>query len=170
MKYITLFADASFCDKTKAAGIAIWARDADKHCRRSKALTFAVDSASQAEGIALGTAILFVLREFSYQPGDRLSIQSDCLAALDLFATTPKRKKPLPGCESEMRSKVLQEVHQAGLTLCPKHVKGHEGTKNARSAVNTWCDENARSQMREARRILAKQLAEKGELSELRQG
>lgn len=169
MNYITLFADASFCQNTKAAGIAIWARDADKYCRRSKALTFAVDSASQAEGIALGTAILFVLREFSYQPGDRLSIQSDCLSALDLFAENPKRKKPLPGCEAALRSRVLQEVQRAGVTLCPKHVKGHEGTKDARSAVNTWCDEQARSRMREARRLLAQQ-PEKGELNELHQG
>jgi hypothetical protein len=158
VKYITLFADASFCPDTKAAGIAIWARDAYNHRRRSKALTFAVDNAAQAEGIALGTAILFVLREFSYQPGDRISIQSDCLAALDLFAETPKRKKPLPGCEAALRSRVLQEVQRAGVTLCPKHVKGHEGTKNARSAVNTWCDEQARSRMREARQLLEFQL------------
>jgi len=154
MKYITIFSDASHCHETKAAGIAIWARDADKFFRRSKALTFPVDGPTTAECIALGTAILSVIEEFDHQPGDQLSIQSDCLAALDLFAGS-HRKKPWPAMEADLKARVLKSVSCSGLSLHPKHVKGHRGNVNSRSAVNTWCDVNARKAMRKARRILA---------------
>jgi ribonuclease HI len=152
MKYITIFADASFDHVTGAAGISMWARDAVNFHRASKALTFPVESASQAESVALGTAITVALRVFTHDPGDRLSIQSDCLHALDLFAPVPQRKKPWPGIEAAMRSNVLEASQQFGLSLHPKHVKGHSGKGNPRSAVNDWCDSEARSQMRKARK------------------
>ena len=154
MKYITIFADASFDHVTKAAGISMWARDAVNFYRASKALTFPVDAASQAEAIALGTAITVALRVFTHEPGDRLSIQSDCLHALDLFASTPARKKPWPGVEAAMRANVLEAIRESGLSLYPKHVKGHSGNGNPRSAVNDWCDRKARSEMHKARKLL----------------
>ena len=155
MKYITIFADASFDHVTKAAGISMWARDAVNFHRASKALTFPVDDAAQAESIALGTAITIALRVFTHQPGDRLSIQSDCLHALDLFAMKSQRKKPWPGIEAAIRGNVFESIQRYGLTLCPKHVKGHSGNGNPRSAVNDWCDKEARRQMRNARRELS---------------
>ena len=154
MKYITIFADASFDPVTGAAGISMWARDAVNFHRASKALSFPVESAAQAESVALGTAITIALRVFTHEPGDRLSIQSDCLHALDLFAPVPQQKKPWPAIEAAMRSNVLEAIQQFGLSLHPKHVEGHSGKSSPRSAVNYWCDKEARSQMRKARKAL----------------
>jgi ribonuclease HI len=153
MKYITIFADASHCQHSKAAGIAVWARDVDKFYHVSQPLTFTLPGSVQAEMLALGTGILSVIREFDHQPGDRLSIQSDCKNALDLFAPVMECKKLYPFASS-LRERVLEAVEQAGLVLCPKHVKGHQGNRDARSAINTWCDKQARAQMHRARNMI----------------
>ena len=38
-------------------------------------------------------------------------------------------------------------VREKEITLILRHVKGHEGTKTPRNAVNTWCDKECRIRM-----------------------
>lgn len=162
-RYITVFADASFCHETGAAGIAWWVRDADRIERSAKALTFACNNSHEAEVVALGTAILMALREFPHEPGDRLSIQSDCMGALAVF-TEGRRMSDV---EAAMKHRVWTAASAAGVTLHPKHVKGHSGGGTARGSVNTWCDRNARRVMREARAKMVK--AAEDQMSESQQ-
>ena len=149
MKWITVFTDASFDHITQAAGIAMWWRDSEMINRKSKAITFPVDNSGIAESIALGVGILKAL-EMS-EPGDRLSIQSDNLDALRLYTASRKHT----AIENDFMKHVLQEVSCAGITLHPKHVKGHMGNISPRHSVNTWCDKAAKRAMRKARAILS---------------
>lgn len=147
-RYITIFADASFCHQTGAAGIAFWVRDSDRIERHSKSLTFAVQNSRIAESIALSTGIIWALNHFDPQPGDRLSIQSDCMQALELIIGAAKNRTEE---EFRMADTVVSAVNRAGVTLHPKHVKGHQGGIDSRSHVNEWCDRAAHACMRLAR-------------------
>jgi ribonuclease HI len=150
MKYITVFADASFCFKTGAAGIAVWARTNNRFHRMSQRLTFPVLNSAEAETIALGTGILSALENLAPEPGDRLSVQSDCLHALNAVV--------LFQCSTQMERsfavRVDAAVREARVSLHPKHVKGHTGVHDARSYANDWCDREARDRMRESRKLL----------------
>ena len=148
MKYVTIFSDASFDPTTGAAGIAFWVKDNEKTERASKGLTFTVSSSGEAECFALGTAIKYALREFSVHPGDRISIQSDSMEALELLEGKRTAKFTIIG-------DVLSEVEQSGVTLHTKHVKGHQGKISPRHAVNVWCDAEAKKAMRKCRNRFA---------------
>lgn len=131
-KYITLFADASHCPHTKAYGWCFWAKFGDPAQTvvesgggwRMKNSTYA-----EAE------AILQALKFAATIPllGRIVVLQSDCISALE--------------CERVQRP--LKELIQLGARdAYHKHVKGHEGNKTSRSAVNSLCDRNARAKMR----------------------
>ena len=109
MKWITVFADASFDHVTKASGIAMWWRDADTINRSAKALTFPVDNSGVAESIALGVAILNALK--MAEPGDRISIQSDNKNALLLYTGMRKHSpsKARKGAHGKYRREALRE-------------------------------------------------------------
>jgi ribonuclease HI len=145
--YITVFADASFCPKSKASGIAFWCRDDNNILQHSQGIMWDVESNGEAELVALCSAIDFALRHLESEPGYILVAQSDCLEAIE----------KLDGDKGSNLNQVafiamaLSELKRRGVILRTKHVKGHTGKEDARSYVNRWCDHNARKQMRHQR-------------------
>jgi ribonuclease HI len=154
MNYITIFADASFDDRTGAAGIAVWARTSDKFHKMSKALTFTLATSGEAETFALGIGILEALVHLPHAPGDALSVQSDCEHALRCLILLQCSTE----IESALADHVRDAVYHAQMSMVPKHVKGHTGKSDARSWVNNWCDRAARAKMRIARNRIQKEL------------
>lgn len=132
--YVTMFTDASYCHQTKAAGWAVWIKyGAHPHdqtvrlvgaCRR-------IHDSMHAEYVALEEG-LKALEKIPLE-GKIVVVQSDCTGALAAIETSH-----------------LVRVHGA-LSVTKKHVKGHQGLKTARSAVNTWCDAEAKDAMRSLR-------------------
>lgn len=138
-KFITLFADASFCNDTKAYGWGVWI----KYGVPPATLVISgggigIKDSNSAEVEALKAGIREALR--LNVVGKILVIQSDCTGALTIV---------MRECGKQMSKSGLRNFYT-------KHVKGHQGHKTPRNSVNTLCDQLARKEMYEQR---AKQIA-----------
>lgn len=138
--FITVFADASHCPDTKACGWAAWIKYGHPaKTERLQGRQANVGTSNMAELLALESAIDFIERHIAYRH-KVLVLQSDCKGALDKLAS---------------RVDVLKDNGAKHVKL--KWVKGHNGRKDPRSAVNTWCDEAARGEMRSLREMIFRQ-------------
>ncbi len=151
MGFITVFSDASFDHKTKASGYAAWFRDDFQHIHRiSGGHAELVDSSSEAECVALCIAIVSAIRILQHQPGDIISLQSDCIHALKVLQGEVKATM----IELQFSAWARVAWLEAGLSLKPKHIKAHTGLTDRRSYVNTFCDEESRRRMRYMRGLV----------------
>lgn len=82
---------------------------------------------NEAEVWALNKGVEAVMASTSVA-GKVVVIQSDCRSALHMLD------------ESAL-------IEAGALAVRKKHVKGHQGAKNARAAVNTWADREAYKEM-----------------------
>lgn len=163
MTRLTLFADASYCLKTKAGGWGAWFKTDGMQEGALIGGTFKTGMAnsSEAEVAALANAMTRLCNEGVLGPVSELMIQSDCMRALQLIALL------LPGVIRRRHEKGLP-VHDGILTPTPtekaaltriglirgeadvllvvRHVKGHS-PGGGRSWVNRQCDAIARRHM-----------------------
>ncbi len=134
-KYITVFCDGSFCDKTKAWGIGIWIKSGVIPHNKAKTYSYGgvgvFSDNNQVEAHAIHIATTLV-KELDTQ-GKILNIQSDCMTALEQFSE----------CALERTLKLEKCIL--------KHVKAHTGLMNNRSLVNDIVDRLAKKQMRKHR-------------------
>lgn len=149
---LTLFTDAGQCPDTKAGSYAAWAKFNGRTMRKSGILKGDCIRSDVAEVRALANGIYLALKCFSPPPGSVIVAQCDCETALRGMmglAYTKKPKKHEDVCEAiAMAQKMIQD---AGVSVRYKHVKGHQGTLDKRSAVNSWCDEQCTFFLRRAR-------------------
>lgn len=132
-KFVTMFCDASFCPNTKACGWAVWI----KHGKEPETIRLSgtaenIKDSIQAEYKALQEGVEYLATKMNLT-GLIVVIQSDCVGALDKIETGH-----------------LSKEHGAQYVK-HKHVKGHRGLQDARACVNTWCDKQAKSEMRAVR-------------------
>lgn len=128
-KFVTLFTDASFCPDTRAWGWAAWCKHgAPAVTIRRSGGGFGCPGSNHAESLALRHGIGVLLNEDIDLVGKIIVIQSDCQGALD-----------------GLDDMVL--LVAGAKAVRKKHVKGHQGTKCARSSVNTWTDREAYREM-----------------------
>lgn len=133
-QYVTVFSDASHCPRTLAAGWAVWMKHGTpaQTERLSGALRDVTDS-HKAEVFALEQALDHIEASVDVT-GKIVVIESDCKGALR---------------QIEERANRLAERGARFVKM--KWVKGHQGVKCARSSVNTWCDREAKRNMRSLR-------------------
>lgn len=139
-QFITVFCDASHCPNTLATGWAVWMKYGRPSVteRLSGALSD-VPGSHNAEVHALKQALTFL--ESRIDLTDQIVVlESDCKSALE--SVTHRAMK-------------LKERGARHVKL--KWVKGHQGIKCARSAVNTWCDKEAKRHMRRTRDQIIRQ-------------
>lgn len=126
--YVTLFADASYCSRTKAYGWCFWV----KHSYPAQTVIrhgggIGLVNSNLAELYALEQGIKFILETLPVR--DKVVvIESDCTGALQ-------------------KVKLDQLFLKGAKNAYFKHVKGHQGNKCPRSSVNTTCDKFAREEM-----------------------
>lgn len=132
-KFVTMFCDASFCPNTKACGWAVWIKHGliPETIRLSGTAENIKDSI-QAEFRALQEGVAYLADKMTLT-NLIIVIQSDCVGALDKLET-----------QHLVKEKGAQYVKH-------KHVKGHRGLQDARACVNTWCDKQAKVEMRAVR-------------------
>lgn len=146
---VTVFTDASFCHRTKAAGFAVWIKTDRQTLRHAGAFKIDIAEAWEAETAALGNGICGAIIRLDLQRGDIVVAASDCLRAIDIISGTGKR----PGkAMKKVADHVRSEVEKRGIDLRLKHVKAHQGKEaGPRHAVNEWCDGAAKAVMRKRR-------------------
>ncbi len=148
-RIVTVFTDASFCHRTRAAGFAVWIKTDSATLRHAGAFKIDIGSSQEAEAAALGNGICVACTHLDLRAGDMVVAASDCLFAIDLIKGHAKR---LSNGMRGVRDHVQRELAARGVDLRLKHVKAHQG-KNAgpRHAVNEWCDGAAKGVMRKRR-------------------
>ena len=137
-RWITVFADASYCPETGAWGYGWWL----KYGQPARTLYgegggLSIAGSNEAEVVALERALEAVdsLSGQYLLQGKMLVVQSDCTGAIDRI-------------QSRLRD--MQREHGFAKAYT-KHVKGHRGHVDPRASVNTGCDRAAGRQMRKYR-------------------
>lgn len=168
MTMLTLFADASFCPKTGAAGWGSWAiKDGwPKGLFHGGAIRRTIKSSNEAELCGLASALWAHDKAGNLDDVTSFVLQCDNTVALGaIVARIPtallvhknratnayinhKRTnyQPIEIEAVEAMAKIIG-VRQVWV----KHVKGHSGTGDGRSWVNTQCDDAAKRHMRARR-------------------
>ena len=159
---ITIFADASHCPHTKAAGWGAWAKgDGWKQgVTFGGSLGIRTNNSAEAELAAIASAVRTLFNNDSMRKYDAVMIQSDSLRALQVIYHA------LDTCHIANHSEGAPIPYTAQLTLSPaekktadnlvellrgrmvyvRHVRGHQ-RGGGRSWVNRTCDEIARRGM-----------------------
>lgn len=133
--FITLIADASFCHVTKAYGWCFWIKHgspATTIVKSGGGVGIANSGEAELEALMQGLREIEALGTGMHKK--YIVVQSDCTGALTRLDTR------------------LKELVALGAGKAyTKHVKGHQGNKTPRNAVNTLCDRNAGKQMHKYR-------------------
>lgn len=160
---ITVFADASFCPETKAAGGAFWAKGVDAKLSDSFSFEGALQS-HEAEVMVACEAILKIshhpelAKMLAKGPKTRIVLVIDCLTVQQVLGENSSPKLSPKAKQRVNQVKALQRRLNFWLKI--NHVKAHSGTGTARQWVNSWCDENARARMTELREAVRSRAGE----------
>lgn len=168
---MTLFADASLCPRTGAAGWGAWAKHSDWDAGRFAGDPFRrhMEHSTQAELCGIASAIWHFDRHYDAFTGLHwLIVQCDNIHALSTLrhigATEAKRKgardvrlvfpraAKLKPIEKEALDAIQNIMGDTPIFL--RHVRGHR-YGDGRSWVNTKCDEEARRHMEAMRKTCA---------------
>jgi len=171
---ITIFADASFCPKSKAAGWGAWAmRDGWQRGRfMGGVVRTSVRNSTEAELCGLAAAMLHLDTERMLSDVEAFILQCDNTAALGAIAQLPTAKWSHSSSERDSREvqrrivcapverQAIDEIRMVTLArpIWLRHVKGHahgQPNTSGRHWVNQQCDNQARRHMLERRRELA---------------
>lgn len=134
-RYVTVFTDASHCPHTRVAGWAVWVKyGSPAVTERRSGVVNKIKGSNDAERLALQRAIGFLGSGAVPLEGTTVIIQSDCQSALDSIAALALGLRALGAARISLR-----------------WVKAHQGARCARSAVNSWCDSQAKGLMRARR-------------------
>jgi ribonuclease HI len=147
---ITIFCDASYCDRSKIGGYGIWIKTERGTHRFKGAFKEPLSGPGRAEMAALANALHVAHKIYSPGADDTLFVTTDCLNAIETIKMPTVRK-------NNRDNQALLYIRDLLLTSKARydfrHVKAHKGNVNPRSAVNTWCDRAARAEMRALRKV-----------------
>lgn len=176
---VTIFADASFDIRTKVGGWGAWIK-ADGHAAITVSAHFkdALADNTHAEVCALLNALHIARARGFLRQGEAAMVQSDSIAALTFILRFAAGSLDRPAKDGQPASafpkrlarwtrknealyrpaiaSLREIVALTGAIIVTRHVKGHEGQKTTRNAVNTIIDKAARKAMRDHRKVTAK--------------
>lgn len=134
-KLCTIVTDASFCDKTKAAGWAVWIVCDEGRYKHFGGFKTKIDKPHEAEIKAILNGLYFAKKQFVVS---QYHIVTDCQAAIDHLKNT-----------LEWQAQVKNIIGNGIVTF--SHVKAHTKKEDKRSYVNRWCDKQAKVYMQKQR-------------------
>lgn len=151
IRYLTINTDASYNDKTGAAGFAYWiVADIPNQERPSR--FFGVGRGRQAdvnesELTAILRAVRRVKAERVWRYADRIVFNTDSMKAIELLSRLKKRV-PL-GSHTPKRLRAVANavwdiVKEWKKSVDFRHVRAHTDKDDKRSYVNRWCDVESR--------------------------
>lgn len=147
---ITLFTDASYCERTGIAAYAAWAKADGRTLRRAGVLKQPAPDSAMAETMALVNGIHLALAGMRPPPNSRIIAQTDCMTAIGALNGGIRKARTIKRYAAVVAA-YRRRVEAAQVVVEFRHVGGHKGTATPRNAVNTWCDEECRRLLREAR-------------------
>lgn len=145
---VTIITDASWCDMTQAGGYGYWVACERGRERGGAAFRVRPSSSLIAEMMAMVNGLCQAVRSGLVMAGDRVLIQTDCQAAIDIFSgkTDPHNREEL-----QVLTHMKRALKSSSLVVEYRHVKGHTAGNTPRTYVNNYCDHQARTAMRKLR-------------------
>ena len=173
---VTLFSDASLCSHTGKGGWAAWLKSDEGTVRGGGSFRHLTIDTGVAEAMAAVNGVHLGLRQGLIRRGCRLLIQTDNNSVWQILENQIRRKVTARSLRRENADPAAIErdvdhrnmlidlvvdrftdlVERYGLEVRWRHVKGHRGDTDPRSAVNTYCDQIARAHMELARGVAKK--------------
>ena len=168
---VTLFSDASLCSYTGKGGWAAWVKSNTGTISGGGPFRHDTIDTGIAEAMAAVNGIHLGLRNGIILRGSRVLIQTDNNSVWQILEDRIRRKVTAralerPGASPKAIARDVEHrnaliamvvasfrsmVERYELEVRWRHVKGHQGREDARSAVNTICDGIAREHMEKAR-------------------
>lgn len=145
---VTLFTDASFDPRYNIATWAAWAKTDRQTERAAGAFRTPVSGVNAAELGAIANGLHMVVMRLRPEPLSTVLIESDSMHALGIVRGMQYR---MQSDEITFRAFIMRFSQQYGLILRTKHVKGHRGNRDARAAVNSWCNRRCYAELRRLR-------------------
>lgn len=146
MRRVTLFTDASWHMATGIGVWAMWAKSDGETLRYSGKLRERVPQIGTAELAAIANGLHCIRSGFNIEDPFDVLAQSDSLEAISAIANDSHKRID----DNNIVRHIKEFVRTNGWQLHTRHVKGHNGYMDPRSAVNTWCDRECRRRMGEA--------------------
>lgn len=170
---VTLFSDASLCSHTGKGGWAAWLKSDEGTVRGGGSFRHLTIDTGVAEAMAAVNGIHLGLRQGLIRRDCRLLIQTDNNSVWQILENQVRRKVTERALRRENADRAAIErdvdhrnmlidlvvarfkdlVERYGLEVRWRHVKGHRGKEDRRSAVNSYCDQIARAHMELARGV-----------------
>jgi len=144
---ITIFTDASYCDRYGIDTYAVWAKYQDETLRYSGVFKVKPPCNNYAEAAALANGICLSIKYFDPPGRTKIIAQTDSVVEIDVLGHRMSKTKKYKDIYNHIR----ETIANRSLTLEYRHVKGHNGRSDQRSAVNTWCHRQCIQLLREER-------------------
>jgi ribonuclease HI len=148
---ITVNTDASFSQKYKVGGYAFYIVCDIFKIQKSGMFKVHPKSPIEAEMMCMANALHALLSQKELPVTKWIVINSDCICSFE------KIKRKSTNVIGRTVANLLRKVRQKTSSrhaIMPKyqfrHVKAHNGSPDARSYVNEWCDKEAKKWMRKA--------------------
>ena len=158
---LTVYSDASVCNRSGAAGWGCWVRnDAGDRRSFSGPIGRTVLNSTDAEFCAAANAIHAACKSLQPVPGTLIVLVTDCLMLVQALRGAKPRKRS--STQGEATRFILDLVKERKCSLRCNKVKAHSDQDGARSYINRIVDQLAKAAMQKRRRELpqkAEQLA-----------
>lgn len=152
---VSIFTDASYCHRTRAAGWAAWIKCNGQTTRIARPFKASIEGPTDAEIGAAANALCFSIASLKLGVADRIVLQTDCIVvihALDFNKNYPSQKRAFVRVCRDAIQDTFKRYGRPGIDI--RHVRAHQGKIDPSSAVNDWVDKASREQMRYVRDIL----------------
>lgn len=148
---VTIFTDAGLCPETKCASWAAWCKSERGVSRAGGVLRDPQMFSTMAESAAAINGIHHALASGIARSGDTLLVQTDNDGVMRFLIHPIKAHYKEKDRRKKMRDAYGSLVSRYDISVRFRHVKGHQGSKDRRSAVNSWCDRVCRFFLKMAR-------------------
>jgi len=138
-----MFTDASFNARLRRATWASWIKHNGTTFRDSGIVVAECAQSGDGELAAIANGLHKCKHHLGPLAGARIIAQTDSQEAIDALR---KREHPRRYAH-EVTRWILFFTVQHNVRVEFRHVKGHKGMQDRRSAVNTWCDKECKRQM-----------------------
>jgi ribonuclease HI len=154
---ITINTDASFCPDQKVGGYAFYIVCDCFKIQKSGMFKSKLSSSLDAEMKCMANALYMLSNQKELPEANIIVINSDCLMS---FEKITRKSLNLIGRKVANYLRSVRLKTSMNGVIMPKyefrHVKAHNGTNDARSWVNDWCDKEAKKWMKKARELKPK--------------
>lgn len=140
---LKIHSDASYNCTENLASYAFCVEMHGKVCRYANSLPYKVSSSKNAELLALGHAINFLLHEFKLVSCDSIIVYIDNKRAIEEIE---KESSFLAYMVKKLWNQLIDKTGSKKNLIV--HVKAHTLRKGKAYEMNDWCDKNARVELR----------------------